>query len=101
MPQNDGFSAWIAIDGVRAPEFDVQAIDRRVTCWIPSEVGKVRMSPFTELLITQGTAEILPQLVESFGSWLDRRTGLGGWPQLRRTDPGPNAAADQHVYERD
>ncbi|KAJ7282753.1 hypothetical protein C8J57DRAFT_50958 [Mycena rebaudengoi] len=42
MPDSQGFSAWISIDGVRSSEFDVQDSDssRTVSCWIPSEVGK-------------------------------------------------------------
>ncbi|KAJ6594442.1 hypothetical protein B0H19DRAFT_61919 [Mycena capillaripes] len=40
MPQSDGFSAWITVEGAQAPEFDVRAANKTVTCWIPSEVGK-------------------------------------------------------------
>ncbi|KAJ7467181.1 hypothetical protein FB451DRAFT_407725 [Mycena latifolia] len=42
MPQSDGFSSWITIDGVKASEFDARAgvAAKTVTCWIPSEVGK-------------------------------------------------------------
>ncbi|KAJ7661652.1 hypothetical protein B0H17DRAFT_1212208 [Mycena rosella] len=40
MPKSHGFSAWIAIDGVKASEFDVQTAGKTATCWIPSEVGK-------------------------------------------------------------
>ncbi|KAJ7603054.1 hypothetical protein DFH06DRAFT_1350590 [Mycena polygramma] len=36
------FSAWVAVDGVVAPEFRVTTSVKRktVTCWIPSELGK-------------------------------------------------------------
>lgn len=47
MPQSDGFSAWITIDGVKAEELDVQATENTVTCWIASEVGKVCIDPNT------------------------------------------------------
>ncbi|KAF8199955.1 hypothetical protein K438DRAFT_674169 [Mycena galopus ATCC 62051] len=40
MPQSHGFSAWIAIEDMKAPEFDVRLANNAVTCWIPSEVGK-------------------------------------------------------------
>ncbi|KAJ7761019.1 hypothetical protein B0H16DRAFT_1415084 [Mycena metata] len=42
MPQKDGFSAWITIEGVKAEEFDVQTAEssKTATCWIPCEVGK-------------------------------------------------------------
>ncbi|KAJ7121332.1 hypothetical protein C8R43DRAFT_1241522 [Mycena crocata] len=40
MPQSEGFSAWVAIDDVKASEFEVQASQRTVTCWIPSELGE-------------------------------------------------------------
>ncbi|KAJ7782349.1 hypothetical protein DFH07DRAFT_790351 [Mycena maculata] len=40
MPQSNGFSAWVSIEGVKAEEFDVQTVDKTTTCWIPSEVGK-------------------------------------------------------------
>ncbi|KAJ6629481.1 hypothetical protein B0H10DRAFT_1987367 [Mycena sp. CBHHK59/15] len=36
------FSAWITIDGVEAPEYDVETSqdEKTVTCWIASELGK-------------------------------------------------------------
>ncbi|KAF7357813.1 hypothetical protein MVEN_00827300 [Mycena venus] len=40
MPQSHGFSAWITIEGTKVLEFDVRTVNKTVTCWIPSEVGK-------------------------------------------------------------
>ncbi|KAJ7160249.1 hypothetical protein C8R46DRAFT_1194645 [Mycena filopes] len=36
------FSAWITVDGQEVPEYDVQISEdeKKVTCWVPSEVGK-------------------------------------------------------------
>lgn len=44
MLTHRGFSAWIVVDGNPLPEYLV-AVDNsahRVSCWIPSEEGKVR-----------------------------------------------------------
>ncbi|KAJ7879592.1 hypothetical protein B0H14DRAFT_3858440 [Mycena olivaceomarginata] len=40
-PRNE-FSAWVCIDGEKAPEYDVKISEdgRTVTCWIASELGK-------------------------------------------------------------
>jgi hypothetical protein len=43
MPQFDIFDANVVVDNVALPEYDV-ATDtqtKTVTCWIPSEAGKV------------------------------------------------------------
>ncbi|KAJ6508070.1 hypothetical protein DFH09DRAFT_275507 [Mycena vulgaris] len=42
MLYSQGFSAWVAIDGQEAPEYDVEISEdqKSVTCWIPSELGK-------------------------------------------------------------
>lgn len=44
MLQYKEFSAWIVIEGEEAQEFNVEASEdeKKVSCWIPSEVGKVR-----------------------------------------------------------
>lgn len=46
MPGIANYSAWIEVDGKELSEYDVQYSDNgtRVTCWIPSEAGKVRFS---------------------------------------------------------
>jgi hypothetical protein len=50
MPNYGEFRAWITIDSQILPEFDVKVeassledplTETVVTCWIPSEVGKV------------------------------------------------------------
>ncbi|KAJ6508071.1 hypothetical protein DFH09DRAFT_1050306 [Mycena vulgaris] len=43
MLSREGFSAWITIDGKEATEYDVETSDdqKTVTCWIPSELGKI------------------------------------------------------------
>ena len=45
MPTFDIFEASISIDGVRLPEYNVVVDARKkiITCWVPSEVGKVRL----------------------------------------------------------
>ncbi|KAJ7121333.1 hypothetical protein C8R43DRAFT_1033883 [Mycena crocata] len=42
MPQSAEFSAWVTIEGVVAPEYNVEASEdlKDLTCWIPSEVGQ-------------------------------------------------------------
>ncbi|KAF8199956.1 hypothetical protein K438DRAFT_1822913 [Mycena galopus ATCC 62051] len=42
MLQAKDFSAWISIEGVEAPEYNVEVAENQleVTCWIPSEVNK-------------------------------------------------------------
>lgn len=52
MYHSTGFSAWITIDGVEATEYDVVTSDdkKTVTCWIASELGKVRT-----ILLTQSS----------------------------------------------
>ncbi|KAJ7467182.1 hypothetical protein FB451DRAFT_1260389 [Mycena latifolia] len=42
MLQSTDFSAWIAIDGVEVPEYNIEisANQQEYSCWIPSEVGK-------------------------------------------------------------
>lgn len=44
MLTHRGFSAWIVVDGDPLPEYLVAIDDsaHRVSCWIPSEEGKVR-----------------------------------------------------------
>ncbi len=44
MPLNlDGFTAHICCDGVELEMYDIQKEDdKTITCWIPSEEGKVR-----------------------------------------------------------
>ncbi len=44
MPQFEDFSAWVTIDGTPAAEYQTSVNGRRVTCYIASEVGKVRCS---------------------------------------------------------
>jgi hypothetical protein len=43
------FSAWVTIEGVEAPEYAVEVSEdeKTVTCWIPSELGKVPPSPLS------------------------------------------------------
>jgi hypothetical protein len=49
MLELQGFSAWIDIDGVNLLQHDVKISDDRnsVSCWIVSEVGKVRLISFS------------------------------------------------------
>lgn len=47
MVNFDEFSAWVEVDGVRSEEFNTYICKNEqkvstVTCWIPSEKGKVR-----------------------------------------------------------
>jgi hypothetical protein len=41
-----GFSAWVTINGEEALEFDIETSEdeKTMTCWIASEVGKVRLA---------------------------------------------------------
>jgi hypothetical protein len=43
MLQFREFFAWVSIDGVEAPEYEVEISEdqKSVTCWIASELGKV------------------------------------------------------------
>lgn len=43
MLQYKEFSAWITIEGTEAKEFSIEVSEdeKKVTCWIASEVGKV------------------------------------------------------------
>jgi hypothetical protein len=43
MPEFGRFRAWVSIDGTEAQEYGVEHSeeDKKVTCWIPSEEGKV------------------------------------------------------------
>lgn len=45
MPYFGGFEASISVDGVHLPEYNVtmDGGEKRVSCWIPSEAGKVRL----------------------------------------------------------
>lgn len=50
MLTHRGFSAWIVVDGKPLPEYLV-AVDQnqhRVSCWVPSEEGKVCSQLSTE-----------------------------------------------------
>ncbi|KAK0199177.1 hypothetical protein F5146DRAFT_123620 [Armillaria mellea] len=42
MVRFDSLSAWISVDDVPLPEFgqEVSQVDRKATCWVPSEAGK-------------------------------------------------------------
>ncbi|KAJ7019997.1 hypothetical protein C8F04DRAFT_1145798 [Mycena alexandri] len=42
MLRSKDFSAWVAIEGVKVPEYGVEVSEngQDITCWIPSEVGK-------------------------------------------------------------
>jgi hypothetical protein len=50
MPVCDEFVAWLEIDGKRVEEYGVEVqngqsgVEKVVSCWIPSEAGKVGMS---------------------------------------------------------
>ena len=60
MPSLGGLDAWIEIEGTKADEFDIRT-DRKeevVTCWIASEVGKVR----SKVLVHPSTASQKPTL---------------------------------------
>ncbi|KAJ6460829.1 hypothetical protein C8R47DRAFT_1226079 [Mycena vitilis] len=52
------FSAWVAVDGVVAPEFRIKTSLKRktVTCWIPSELGK-KLSVHWKNISYHGDAE--------------------------------------------
>ena len=50
MPQKDGWDVWIEVDGIRREEYQ-EKVERdgnkhRVTCFIASEVDKVRPLTF-------------------------------------------------------
>jgi hypothetical protein len=47
MPRYGAFDAYVEVEDARLPEYDVkESVDKDgvpcVTCWIPSEAGKVR-----------------------------------------------------------
>jgi len=52
MPTYDDHRAWITVDDEIIPEFDVKITEPpkhsedpvTITCWVPSELGKVRLS---------------------------------------------------------
>jgi len=42
MLELNGFQAWISVDDAELEQFDIISDNRlQVTCWIPSEAGKV------------------------------------------------------------
>lgn len=47
MVQFGTYHVWIEVDGDELPEFnvDVEEDKKKVTCWIPSEAGKVCCPP--------------------------------------------------------
>lgn len=49
----EGFTAWIDSDGEEIACHGIELSENRneVTCWIPSEEGKVRLSQATELFV--------------------------------------------------
>ena len=54
MPQLDSYEVWIQVDGKKLPEYGMhysKADQTEITCWIPSEVGKVRYPPSLSLQI--------------------------------------------------
>jgi hypothetical protein len=40
----DEYSAWICIEGLAAPVYEVQRENNSSSCWIASQVGKVSHS---------------------------------------------------------
>ena len=42
MPKLGDYEAWIRVDGEKLPEYGINSEATEITCWIPSEVGKVR-----------------------------------------------------------
>ncbi|KAJ7661655.1 hypothetical protein B0H17DRAFT_1094095 [Mycena rosella] len=63
MLHSTEFSAWIAIDGVEVPEYDVEISENQqeYSCWIPSEVGKkftVHWTNVSALGLTGGGVQV-------------------------------------------
>lgn len=54
MPTFQAFHVTIRVDGKDLPEYDVQVDvdEKQVSCWIPSEVGKVSWSHCTVCVLT-------------------------------------------------
>lgn len=54
MPTFQAFHATIRVDDKDLPEYDVQVDDKekQVSCWIPSEVGKVSWPHCTVCVLT-------------------------------------------------
>lgn len=48
MPDFDGISIKIRVNGADVPEFMVEKDleERKVTCWVPSQVGKVGVTGY-------------------------------------------------------
>ncbi|PPQ70870.1 hypothetical protein CVT24_000554 [Panaeolus cyanescens] len=48
--RSENFSSWIEVDGKKLPEFQVEETKENgikyLTCWIPSEAGKVIIDPY-------------------------------------------------------
>ena len=42
MPSALGVHVWIEVDGMILPEYHIQLDQRRTTCFVPSQEGKVR-----------------------------------------------------------
>lgn len=58
MLQRAPYWAWITIGGDATDVYDVRHSGNLITCWIPSEAGKVRI--FNEPTIPRFTLSLLP-----------------------------------------
>jgi hypothetical protein len=52
MLTHRGFSAWIVVDGNPLPEYLITVDENahKVSCWIPSEEGKVRQTSYMKAM---------------------------------------------------
>lgn len=67
MPLSLGkFEAWITVDDAELPQYDPQVSEDGITmsCWIPSEVGKVRRFPLLPPDAGQDGCRSLPRVVK-------------------------------------
>jgi hypothetical protein len=65
MPTFQAFHATIRTDGEDLPEYDVQVDDneKQVSCWIPSEAGKVSTAYCSVCVLTDLYSELFNLLV--------------------------------------
>lgn len=65
MPKIGSFTSWITVEGVELEEYNTEVTDdgRRITCWIPSELGKVSGNPiYVSIYFYDFVIALLPDL---------------------------------------
>lgn len=65
MPNLGIFEVCISVEGTELPEYNVTIDEqsRTVTCWIPSEVGKVRAKFFSDIVCAAGFLSHIPSVL--------------------------------------